>query len=110
MTKRHYFSEEQILADLHGITRVRLQGWIEEGLVKPERRDGTVRFDEMDRARLELIRMLCEDFEVRDDALSIFTRHLDQLHSLRADMACLLRAIATQPDEVRAAIKRAMEE
>jgi chaperone modulatory protein CbpM len=109
MSDRIYYSEEQILADVHGVTRIRLRAWVEEGIIRPQQRAGEVIFDELDRARLELVCTLCDEFEVSEDALSIFTAHLDQLNALRADMTRLMQAIAEQPDDVRAAIKRALE-
>ncbi len=109
MNSRTYYSEEQILADMHGVTRLRLRTWIEEGIIRPQQRGGETVFDEIDRARLELVCTLCDEFEMGDDALSIFTAHLDQLNALRADMARLMQAIAEQPDDVRAAIKQALK-
>ncbi len=109
MSNRIYYSEEQILADMHGVTRLRLQTWIEEGIIRPQQRGGKTVYDELDRARLELVCTLCDDFEMSEDALSIFTAHLDQLNALRADMAHLMQAIAEQPDDVRAEIKKALE-
>ena len=110
MANTIYFSEQQILADFQGISRVRLQGWIKEGIVRPRKQNNQFLFDEADWARLALIRTLCEDFDMCDEALYIFTTHLDQLHSLRADMRRLLHAIAEQPDEVRAAIKKSLDD
>ena len=68
---------------------------------------GAALSDEIDRARLDLISTLCDDFGVSDDALSIFLSYLDQVHGLRRDMARLIYAIDRQPEAVRKEILEA---
>lgn len=98
------YTEDDLLASIRSLTRPRLHAWLHEGLVRPQRVKGEAWYDDIDRARLELICLLTEEFEVNDDALAVFVGYLDQVHGLRRQLAALLRAVGAQPDHVRLAI------
>ncbi|WP_428408387.1 MerR family transcriptional regulator [Hyphococcus sp.] len=100
------YTEDDLVAEIRSLTQSRLRRWLREGYVRPRREAGDALYDELDRARLELMTMLCDDFDVADDALSIFLGYLDQVHSLRREMARLFKALDRQPEAVRAAILR----
>jgi len=103
------YTEEQLVSEIRTLTVSRLQTWVGEGYLRPQRDERGILFDEVDRARVELIVTLCDEFEVREDALSIFLGYLDQLYSVRRDFARLLRAVDQQPDAVRHAIRKACD-
>ncbi|MGV6821026.1 MAG: hypothetical protein ACWA5T_11095 [Parvularcula sp.] len=103
------YTEEQLVAEIRTLTVSRLQAWVGEGYLRPQQSERGVFFDELDRARVELMSTLCDDFDVREDALSIFLVYLDQLYSVRRDFARLLRAVDQQPDAVRHAIRKACD-
>lgn len=98
------YSEDELLGCLQSVSRTRLRTWLREGVVRPRRQGGHAVYDDTDRARLELVAMLSNDFDVQDDALSIFVTYVDQVHTLRRDMLRLVRAIERQPMTVRQAI------
>lgn len=100
------YTEDDLVAAIRTLTQSRLRSWLREGYVRPRRKAGEALYDELDRARLELMTTLCDDFDVSDDALSVFLNYLDQVHSLRRDMARLFKAIDRQPEAVRATILR----
>ena len=74
----------------------------------PERRDETWIFHEVDVARVELILEIRHEFAVDDEALPLVLGLLDQVYSLRRQMRRLCDALAAQPPEVQAVIRRAL--
>lgn len=101
------YTEDDLIAELRTLTRKRLRAWLREGLVRPRREAGTALYDEIDRARLELILTLSDDFDIGDDALSICFGYIDQFHSLRRELTHLISVIDSQPETVRQAILKA---
>ena len=85
-----------------------LTGWIERGWVLPEPADSDWVFQEIDVARVRLIHDLRHGMNVGDDAIPIVLSLLDQVYELRAQLKAVLRAVETQPTEVRNAIRAAL--
>lgn len=98
------YTEEEILSSVGRATRQQLTVWIDADLVRPTMSEGGHRFSQMDVARLELICDLCETFDLEDDALSMVLSLLDQLHGVRAELLSFTKAIADEPETVRARI------
>lgn len=98
------YTEDELIAEIRTLTPRRLRAWLRDGLVRPERRKGEAVYDDLDRARIELICLLRDEFEVNDDALEIFVGYLDQLYGMRRELIRLMRAIESQPDDIRNAI------
>jgi chaperone modulatory protein CbpM len=100
---------DELLLRVGGIERVELETWIDLRWVRPLRRDrrGWL-FDEVDVARVELIRELRCGFAFDDEALSLVLGLVDQIYGLRHQMRRLCGALAAQPPDVQAAIGRAL--
>jgi chaperone modulatory protein CbpM len=98
---------EELLHRLGGLDRLELIRWVESGWVLPERRGDTWIFHEVDVARVELIREMRQEFSVDDEVLPLVLGLLDQVYDLRRQLRRMCDALAAQPAEVQAAIRRA---
>ena len=99
---------EELLDRFVGLDRRELTRWVENRWVLPERRDKTWIFHEIDVARIELILEVRREFAIDDEALSLILGLLDQVYDLRRQLGRLCDALAAQPPEIRAAVKRAL--
>jgi chaperone modulatory protein CbpM len=99
---------DELLARFRDLERRDLVHWVEESWVLPERRAETWVFHEVDVARIELIIEIRRDFAIDDEAMPLVLSLLDQVYSLRRQMRRLCDAVAAQPDEVQAAIRKAL--
>ncbi|WP_159347831.1 chaperone modulator CbpM [Roseomonas harenae] len=89
---------EAVLHRVSGLDEARLNAWIEEGWVRPERQaDGFV-FQEIDIARCQLILELRDELEVDEAAMPVVLTLLDQLHQTRRQ----LRRVAEALEQARA--------
>lgn len=94
-----------------GFDRADIENWIAQGWVRPEGGDRGWAFDEIDVARLHLIRTLRHDYRIEEDALAMMLRLLDQLYDQRRRLRRLCNALArTAPPELHAALRAAMRE
>ena len=93
--------------DLH---TVELTGWIERGWVRPERRDGSWVFQEVDVARVRLIYDLSHELATPEDTLPVILSLVDQVYEMRAAMGAISEALAHQPAEVQSAVLDALKE
>src|SRR5262249_58429699 len=101
-------SLEDLLRRYTGLQRRELVAWVENRWVLPERRDKTWIFRDVDVARVELILEIRKEFAIEDDTLSLVLGLLDQVYDLRRQLGRLCDAVAAQPPEIRAAVKRAL--
>ena len=89
-----------------------LSRWVENRWIVPEADGGQENerwvFHEVDVARVELILEIRREFAVEDDALALVLGLLDQVYDLRRQLGRLCDAVAAQPPEIRAAVKRAL--
>jgi len=99
MTQR--FSQDAALAALPRLTRTRLTAFIAEDVIRPTPSDTGPVFAHIDIARLHLLCDLTDTLELDDEAASLVIALIDQLHSARADLMTLLRAIDAQPHDIR---------
>jgi chaperone modulatory protein CbpM len=90
------------------LTQVELVTWVERGWVLPDAVGGAFEFHEIDVARVRLIHDLRRGMDVREDTIPLVLSLLDQVYDLRAQLNGLLRALATQPAEVRQAVLDAL--
>ena len=88
--------------------RRELTRWVENRWILPERRGTTWIFHEIDVARVELIIEVRREFAIDDEAVSLMLGLLDQVYDLRRQLGRLCDALAAQPLEIQAAIKRAL--
>ncbi|HEX5321801.1 MAG TPA: chaperone modulator CbpM [Stellaceae bacterium] len=99
---------DDLLGRFAGLERAELVRWVENRWVLPDDEGGRWVFREVDIARVELILHVRHEFAVGDDAMELMLGLLDQVYSLRRQMARLAAALEAQPAEVQAAIKRAL--
>ena len=99
---------EELLGRFVGLDRRELTRWVENRWVLPERRNETWIFREIDVARVELILEVRREFAIDDEALSLFLGLLDQVYDLRRQLGRLCDALAAQPPEIQAAVKKAL--
>ena len=96
-----YYSEDEVVATVPGLTRARLVAFVEARIVWPVQTERGPAYRRIDLARLELLRDLAEDFELSEEALGVVMSLVDQLHGARADLRSVLTAITAEPQEVR---------
>ncbi len=96
--------EDQVLLRIQRLTVRRLRGWVDRGWVTPVRGEEGNEYDEIDVARIDLIRQLRDDMSVDPEAVPILLSMIDQVYSLRRELRCVMRAIDNQPDAVRSKI------
>jgi chaperone modulatory protein CbpM len=101
-------SFEELVDRLEGLDRRELVRWVENRWVLPERQQGTWIFHEVDVARVELIIEIRKEFAIDDDALALVLGLLDQVYDLRRQLSRLCDALAVQPPEIQAAVKRTL--
>jgi chaperone modulatory protein CbpM len=99
---------EELLDRFAGLDRRELTQWVENRWILPERRGATWIFHEIDVARVELIIEVRREFAIDDEAVSLMLGLLDQVYDLRRQLGLLCDALAVQPPEVQAAVKRAL--
>jgi chaperone modulatory protein CbpM len=99
---------DELLRQMKGLDRRDLIRWVENRWVLPERRDQTWLFHEVDVARVELIIDIRQEFAIDEEALPLVLGLLDQVYDLRRQLRRMCDALATQPQEVQAAVRRAL--
>lgn len=99
---------DDLLTRFAGLERAELTRWVENRWVLPDEAGGRWVFHEVDIARVELILHVRRDFVVGDEAMEVVLGLLDQVYSLRRQLTRLTAALAEQPPEVQAAIRRAL--
>ena len=83
------------------VDRVELTSWIEQRWVRPQVTEKGFNFDEVDEARVGLIRELRQDLMVDEDALDVVLALLDQLYAARCMLKTVEEAIEACPEPVR---------
>ena len=99
---------KELLDRFAGLDRRELTRWVENRWVLPERRGETWVFHEIDVARVELIIEVRQEFAIDDEALSLVLGLLDQVYDLRRQLGRLCDALASQPPEIQAAVRRSL--
>jgi chaperone modulatory protein CbpM len=104
----------EVVVVIGRVDRVELHRWVELGWVMPERAGGEERaepvFSEIDIARVRLICDLRRDLAVEEETMPLVLSLLDQLYAMRRQMKALRGALQQQPDDVREAILRVLEQ
>ena len=99
---------EELLDRFAGLDRREVTRWVDNRWVLPERRGQTWVFHEIDVARVELIIEVRREFAIDDEALSLVLGLLDQVYDLRRQLGRLCDALASQPPEIQAAVRRSL--
>ena len=71
--------------------------------------DAGLVFHEIDVARVRLIHDLRRDMEIGEDAIPLVLSLLDQVYELRSRMNAILRALSSQSEDVRVAVREALQ-
>ena len=96
--------EQDVLKSITGLTRIRLETWIQEGWVIPTRSEHGFIYTEIDVARCSLIWQLEDELEIDQESLPVILSLLDQLYGLRRELRLLMRAVEKQPQNIRSQI------
>ncbi|WP_131113692.1 chaperone modulator CbpM [Lichenihabitans psoromatis] len=103
-------SLDVLIVTMAGLHRAEVEHWIEADWLRPAALQGTWLFDEIDVARLRLIRELRDDLGLREDAIPIVLRLLDQLYDERRRLLVLRDVLDRNASkEVREAVLEALE-
>jgi len=74
---------EILVAQVRGLQRADVDRWIAQQWVKPDGTAGQYAFQDIDVARVRLIRELRDELQVNEEALPVVLSLLDQLYDLR---------------------------
>jgi chaperone modulatory protein CbpM len=96
---------EDVLIELRTVEQAEVLTWIEAEWVRPERDEAGPRFAPVDLARLRLIKQLREDLEVGPEAMPVVLSLVDEMYTLRRQLAALARAVGESPADVRATLR-----
>ena len=99
---------EDLVAAISSLQRSDLEAWIRDELVVPRLEEGTLRFTDMDCARVRLICTLHYELEIDADTLPVVLSLVDQLYDTRQRLLSLTAAVAVQDKSVQQAIIAAM--
>jgi len=99
---------EDLLKRRKELDRRELTRWVENRWVLPERRNQTLIFHEVDVARIELILEIRHEFAINEEAVPLVLGLLDQVYDLRRQLRRMCDALAAQPPEVQAVIRKAL--
>lgn len=87
-----------------------LTAWVERGWVRPESIGDEWVFEDIDVARVRLIRDLRYVMAVQEEVIPLVLSLLDQVYALRGQMRSVARAVEAQPETVRQAILAALRQ
>jgi chaperone modulatory protein CbpM len=99
--------EAEVVEMLGTVEVVELRVWCEAGWVAPALGEAGPVFDEVDLARIRLVRELRDDLGLDEDAIPVVLSLVDQLYGVRRELRALARAVDQQPDEVAAPVRAA---
>ena len=100
---------QQVVAEME-VSEGEVTGWIEQRWVLPIEEDGQLMFDEVDRARIQLIVELRRDLEVNEEAIPVVLRLLDQVYGLRRTLDELRQGILRLSDDARTELEAQLEQ
>lgn len=90
---------------IYHIEKVELTAWIERQWLRPRQTASGPEFDEVDQARITLIRELRDDLSINEDALDMVLSLLDQLYATRCVLHSVNQAVAAMPEALREEIR-----
>jgi chaperone modulatory protein CbpM len=97
-----------VVALFPDLQETELLAWVERGWVHPQPSDADWEFENIDVARVRLIRDLRRDMAVQEEVMPLVLSLLDQLYALRGQMRAVARAVQAQDEAVREAILAAL--
>lgn len=110
MTHRS-MTRDELLALVPELSEEVLDALTDAGIVQPVLAgDAQPRFRDIDAARLRLAVDLDDVFHLDPEALALVLSLIDQLHGLKGEMQAMLGALAAEPPETRARMRRVIRE
>jgi chaperone modulatory protein CbpM len=97
-----------VVALFPDLREAELLSWVERGWVRPEGTEPDLVFQDIDVARVRLIRDFRHTMAVSEETMPLVLSLLDQVYTLRGQMRAIARAVEGQPEPVRAAILAAL--
>jgi len=97
-----------VLTQFPELREAEVLAWVERGWVRPAQQDDDWAFEEIDIARVRLVRDLRYDMAVAEETVPLVLSLLDQVYELRHRMQAIARAVETQDEAVRSAILTAL--
>jgi chaperone modulatory protein CbpM len=97
-----------VVALFPDLREAELLSWVERGWVRPEGTEPDFVFQDIDVARVRLIRDFRHTMAVSEETMPLVLSLLDQVYTLRGQMRAIARAVEGQPEPVRAAILAAL--
>lgn len=97
-----------VVALFPDLEQAELHGWVDRGWVRPEGDEPDWVFQEIDIARVRLIRDFRHTMAVPEETMPLVLLLLDQVYALRGQMHAIARAVEGQPEDVRVAILAAL--
>lgn len=95
---------QQVVTEME-VSEGEVTRWIEQSWVLPVEDDGNLMFDDIDRARIQLIVELRRDLEVNEEAIPVVLRLLDQVYGLRRTLDELRQGIQGLSEASRAELE-----
>jgi chaperone modulatory protein CbpM len=96
-----------LVAHIAGLQRLDLDRWIANQWVRPDGDADHLMFEEIDVARVRLIRELRDELEINEAALPVVLSLLDQLYDLRRRMNAVRDALSqAAPEDIRQSVAR----
>ena len=96
--------ERTVVARVQRVTLRELRLWVRQGWVRPAQGAAGPVFDELDIARVRLLRDLKKDMSLPGEAVPVVLSLIDRLHQTRRELRALGAALEDQPDDVRRAV------
>ena len=97
-----------VVALFPGLPESDLHAWVQRGWVRPDGAEPDWMFQDIDIARVRLIRDFRDAMDVRDETIPLVLSLLDQVYALRGQMRAVATAVENQPEAVRSAILAAL--
>ena len=101
------WGEAEVVEMLGTVEVAELRVWCEAGWVAPALGEAGPVFDEVDLARIRLVRELRDDLGLDEGAIPVVLSLVDQLYGVRRELRALARAVEQQPEEVAAPVRAA---
>jgi chaperone modulatory protein CbpM len=99
---------DELLARFAGLERAEILRWVENRWVLPDIAGEQWVFQQVDVARVELIRHVRDDLAVNDEAMTLVLGLLDQVYDLRRQMRRLCDAVEALSPDAQAALRQAL--
>lgn len=102
-------SLDELLQRNRRLTAIHVERWVARGLLRPAGPAEAWSFEQIDVARAHLLAELVDDIGIDEDTVETVVGLLDQVHTLRAQLGLLAKAIAEQPPATRDAIAAVLQ-